>query len=120
MVATGSPFDPVTYKGKTYTISQCNNAFIFPGLTLGMVASKARKMNIDMVKAAYLTLANQCKVLKLEVGCVLPSLDDIKEVNFKIAIEVCKAAIESGVSCAEPGTDVVELVKANQWKPSLP
>ena len=57
MVATGSPFDPVVYKGKTYTISQCNNAFIFPGLTLGMVASKARKMNFEMVKAAYGTLA---------------------------------------------------------------
>ena len=42
--ATGSPFPNVEYKGKTYIISQCNNALIFPGLTLGMIASKARKM----------------------------------------------------------------------------
>ena len=89
MVATGSPFDPVVYKGKTYTVSQCNNAFIFPGLTLGMVASKARRMTYGMMKAAYeaLTTFN----MKLTVpGAMLPALEDISQVNYSIAVEVAK------------------------------
>ncbi|MBT0647597.1 NAD-dependent malic enzyme, partial [Escherichia coli] len=57
LIATGSPFDPVFYDGKTYDIAQCNNAYIFPGLGLGILASKAERVTEAMLITCSKTLA---------------------------------------------------------------
>ena len=88
-VCTGSPFADVIYKGKTYVISQCNNALIFPGLTLGMIASQARKMTKFMVYRAYSVLAAYGALSKNK-NQILPTFDQIKVVNFDIAVAVAK------------------------------
>lgn len=86
-IATGSPFKPVEFNGEKHIISQCNNAFIFPGLTQGMLASRARTMTDKMAHAAYSTLAKYGAATK-GVGQCLPYLEDLQKVNFEIAVKV--------------------------------
>lgn len=98
LVATGSPFDPVTWKDKTYPIAQCNNAYIFPGIGLGVIASGASRITDEMLMAASESLAQHSPLLNNGEGMVLPELKDIQKVSRAIAFAVAKIAQQQGVA----------------------
>lgn len=88
LVATGSPFAPVNYNGRTIPIAQCNNVFIFPAMGLGVVASGARRVTDAMMLAAARALAANSPALRDSSASLLPPLTDIRKVAAQIAIAV--------------------------------
>ncbi|MDF1743823.1 MAG: NAD-dependent malic enzyme [Gimesia sp.] len=98
VIATGSPFDAVDYKGVTHTIAQCNNSYIFPAMGLGILASRARRVTDSMFMAAAMALKETSPALKDPNASLLPSLTTIREVGRHIASAVASAAIEAGVA----------------------
>jgi malate dehydrogenase (oxaloacetate-decarboxylating) len=115
VIAAGSPYDPVEYKGKTYRVSQGNNAFIFPGLGLGAIAVQANRMTDNMIRAACLTLSGFSPTLKDKTAPLLPPVKDIGKVSQAVAHAVAEQAIKDGV--AEKTGDLTKLINEASWKP---
>ena len=95
LVATGSPFPPVTQGGVTYTIAQSNNSYIFPGVGLGVRAVMARRVSDAMMMAAAHALAASVDA-KTPGDSLLPALSDIRSVSRRIAVAVGTAAVADG------------------------
>ncbi|KTD15041.1 NAD-dependent malic enzyme [Legionella israelensis] len=93
LVATGSPFEPVNIHGHHIDIAQCNNAYIFPGVGLGVVASKAKRVSDKMMMAAAIALSELAPAMKTGEGRLLPELINIRQVSRHIA----KAVIQQGI-----------------------
>ncbi len=111
LVATGSPFAPVTLaNGETRPIGQGNNAFIFPGLGLGAVLVEAREITDAMVLAASYALVEYTSREHLSRGLIYPPVSELREVSLFVAARVAKVAIEAGVAAKENlPADVVSL-----------
>lgn len=118
IVATGSPFDPVELNGKTYAISQCNNSYIFPGVGLGVVASKASRVTDNMLMASSYALAEYSAVHNSGSGELLPDLNDIRNVSKYIAKMVYKQAIIDGVTPEVSDEEISTAIDRNFWRPS--
>jgi malate dehydrogenase (oxaloacetate-decarboxylating) len=119
IVATGSPFAPVLYKGKTYTIGQGNNAFIFPGLGFGAILSEAREITDGMVLAAAYALADYTAHKHMANGDIYPPVDDLNEVSLRVATRVVEQAFDDGVAQSKKVTraGAAEYVRAKFWRP---
>jgi len=117
IVATGSPFDPVTYEGKKHYIAQCNNAYIFPGVGLGVIAVGARRVTENMLMTSSESLAECSPLVKGEGELLLPELSDIRQVSKKIAFDVAKQAIADGVASKMEDDDLQAAIDKNFWEP---
>ena len=117
LVATGSPFSPVTVKGKQYPIAQCNNSYIFPGIGLGVIASGASRVTDEMLMAASETLAQHSPLVNNGEGPVLPELNDIQTVSRAIAFAVGKVAQEQGVAVKTSAEALLQAISDNFWLP---
>lgn len=118
IVATGSPFDPVELNGKTYAISQCNNSYIFPGVGLGVVASRATRVTDNMLMASSYALAEYSAVHNSGSTELLPDLNDIRDVSKYIAKMVYKQAIIDGVTPEVSDEAIGKAIDRNFWRPS--
>ncbi|ERL83390.1 hypothetical protein D910_00340 [Dendroctonus ponderosae] len=117
LVATGSPFAPVTYKDKVYPIAQCNNSYIFPGIGLAVIASGAKQVTDGMLMAASRALA-ECSPLATDgVGSLLPDVNDIQGVSKCIAMEVAKMAQIEGVAQVTTEDALSKAIEHNFWAP---
>jgi malate dehydrogenase (oxaloacetate-decarboxylating) len=115
LVATGSPFPPFSYGGTTYTIGQANNAFVFPGLGLGTIVSKARSVSDGMLLAAAATIAEFADASQ-PGSSVMPPVDRVREVSLQVAASVARAAITEGIARAEI-PDVMASIRRAVWEP---
>ncbi len=115
--ASGSPFDPVEYEGRTYVPGQGNNAYIFPGVGLGAIACEACRVTDEMFFAAAKTLANLVSEPDLEKGRVYPSLTMIREVSAAIATAVAEVAYESGIAGRKRPDDLEAYVRSQMYVP---
>lgn len=97
LIATGSPFEPVFYQDESYDIAQCNNAYIFPGLGLGVLAGKLTRVTDTMLSVASKTLAAFSPLANTEKGGLLPPVDIIETVSKAIALQVACAGQQEGV-----------------------
>jgi malate dehydrogenase (oxaloacetate-decarboxylating)(NADP+) len=98
LFASGSPFPSVDLEGKHYVPGQANNAYVFPGLALGVIASHASRVTDEMFAAAARTLADTVSKDALASGRLFPPLASIREVSVKIATAVARVAVERGLS----------------------
>jgi malate dehydrogenase (oxaloacetate-decarboxylating) len=114
LIATGSPFDPVTYQGMTYQIGQANNALIFPGLGLGALVSRARRITDHMIASAARAVA-ELTDSAAPGAALLPPIDDLRATSARVAHAVALAAVHDGV--AEQAGITAESVRAAMWKP---
>ncbi|MFC3284334.1 NAD-dependent malic enzyme [Litchfieldella rifensis] len=117
LVATGSPFLPVTLKGETFPIAQCNNAYIFPGIGLGVIAAKASRVTDTMLMAASNALAKGAPMVKHGEGALLPALGDIREISQAIAFDVAKQAQADGVALTSDDETLWTAIERNFWYP---
>jgi malate dehydrogenase (oxaloacetate-decarboxylating) len=118
LIGTGSPFPAVSFGGKIVPIDQTNNSYIFPGLALGIIASKARRVTDTMIMAAARELATLVPTQTNKQASLLPSLSDSRQLSRSIAQAVGRQAIKDG-EAQVPGEDSLEQeLEANIWEPA--
>ena len=116
LIGTGSPFEPVNAKGRLAHIDQTNNSYIFPGLALGIIASRATRVSDNMIKAAAQALAALAPTRQDKLAGLLPPLANIRSVSRSVAKAVGAQAIKDGL--AEIAlTEVEDALEANFWEP---
>jgi malate dehydrogenase (oxaloacetate-decarboxylating)(NADP+) len=115
--ASGSPFDPVELDGKTLVPGQGNNAYIFPGLGLGVVASGAKHVSEKMFAEAARVLAGEVTEEDLGRSQIFPSLSKIREVSLVIAKAVAQVAFDSGLATVPEPEDLGEFIKEVTFEP---
>ncbi|PET97787.1 NAD-dependent malic enzyme [Bacillus cereus] len=117
LVATGSPFEPVTYNGVTYVIGQSNNALIFPGLGLGTIVVRASVMTDGMFAAAAEAVASMVDASQPGAP-ILPEVEELRNISEMVAIEVAKVAVAEGVAREKlSDNDIKIAVKEAIWEP---
>ncbi len=117
IVATGSPFAPVEFAGRTYRIGQCNNSFIFPGLGLGASLARARHVSDGMFLAAAQALAGTVTQDDLAQSAVYPHLRRIRECSCIVACAVIRRAVTDGLADPEVLVTLEETVRRSMWTP---
>jgi len=115
--ASGSPFDPVTLDGRTHAPTQGNNAYIFPGLGLGVILSGASHVTDDMFYTAARAVANMTTEPMLATGSVLPPLQKIRDVSATIATAVAEYAWIEGLATRPRPDDIMAYVRAHMYDP---
>lgn len=117
LIATGSPFDPVSYKGRSYPVAQSNNSYIFPGMGLGILAVGARRVSDDMFMAASLALSECSPALADPQAALLPSLEGIRDVSRKIALAVARQAQQEGLATQISAEELEQRIDDTVWEP---
>jgi malate dehydrogenase (oxaloacetate-decarboxylating) len=115
LIATGSPFAPVTFKGVTYVIAQVNNAMLYPGLALGAIVSRASRISDGMFAAAASAVSSLVTV-RQPGASLLPHIDDLRSVSLTVAVAVAETAEAEGLSRVKFG-DIVQQVQDGMWQP---
>ncbi|OJJ61720.1 hypothetical protein ASPSYDRAFT_40251 [Aspergillus sydowii CBS 593.65] len=120
MIATGSPFPPVEHNGTKKEIAECNNSTAFPGIGLGVVLSRSRRLSEKMIVAASKALAAKAPVLEDANKPLLPDVEDVRELSLDVAKAVIKTAVEQGLAQEEgiPGDekDLEEWIRVQMWE----
>ena len=117
LIGTGSPFEPVDFGGKKICIDQTNNSYIFPGLALGIVASKAKRVTDTMIMAAAKDLACLCPTQKNKQANLLPSFSESRHLSRSIAQAVGRQAIQDGQARVADEESLTREIEANIWEP---
>ena len=118
--ASGSPFAPVEFDGRTLIPGQGNNAYIFPGLGLGAIVAGARRITDSMFYAAARTLAGLVEASALASGLLYPRLSTIREVSAHIAVAVAEIAYAEGLATAPRPEDLEATVRARMYDGTYP
>jgi malate dehydrogenase (oxaloacetate-decarboxylating) len=120
LVATGSPFAPVSYEARRIPIAQCNNIYIFPAIGLGVVASGARRVTDTMILAAARALAENSPALKDASASLLPALAALRQVAVRMATAVGREAQRTDVAPKGTEDELRRRVISTQWTPAYP
>jgi malate dehydrogenase (oxaloacetate-decarboxylating) len=117
LVGTGSPFAPVEVNGRLVRITQINNSYIFPGLALGILVSRARRVTDGMIMAAAKALASLSPARADKSAPLLPPIADSRKVSAAVAEAVFRQAVADGVAEAVPETAIAAGLRAYVWEP---
>jgi malate dehydrogenase (oxaloacetate-decarboxylating) len=115
LIATGSAFAPVTYKGVTYVVAHVNNAMLYPGLGLGAIVSRAGRISDGMFAAAASAVSSLVAV-RQPGASLLPHIDDLRSVSVTVAVAVAEAAHAEGLAGVK-FDDIVQQVQDAMWQP---
>ncbi len=118
--ASGSPFAPVTLNGKTHVPGQGNNAYIFPGVGLGIVCTGATRVTDSMFIAAARTLASLIRPEELAEGRIYPSLTRIHEVSLAIAVAVAEEVYAKKLTAQPRPADLLGFIQSQMFRPEYP
>jgi malate dehydrogenase (oxaloacetate-decarboxylating) len=115
LIAAGSPFAPVTYKGVTYVVAHLNNAMLYPGLVLGAIVSRASRISAGMFAAAASAVSSLVTV-RQPGASLLPHVDNLRSVSATVAVAVAEAAVAEGLAGVR-FDDIVQQVQDAMWQP---
>ncbi len=116
IVGTGSPFGAVEFGGQTLKIAQTNNSYIFPGLALGIISARAKRVSEGMIMAGAKALAALSPTKKDPAGALLPPLESLRAVSLSVAVAVGRQAAHEGLAGVK-GDAFVKALRANVWEP---
>lgn len=117
LVGTGSPFPPVEVNGKLIRIAQINNSYIFPGLALGILVSKARRVTDGMIMAAAKTLASLSPAREDKTAALLPPIADSRKVGLIVGEAVALQAAAEGVADGGDADTLKQRLREYVWEP---
>jgi malate dehydrogenase (oxaloacetate-decarboxylating) len=117
LVGTGSPFDPVNIAGRRVPVAQTNNSYIFPGLALGIIASRSKHVTDTMVKAAAAELVRHLPTQKNHEGSLLPPLSEARQLGRLIGEAVGRQAIRDGEARVADEGELLRELDATFWQP---
>lgn len=117
LVGTGTAFPPVKFAGKEEPIAQINNSYIFPGLALGIIASKAKRVTDRMIKAAAQELVGHLPTQKNKQASLLPPLSEARALAACIGRAVGKQAIQDGQAQVSDESELERELRSNRWEP---
>ena len=115
--ASGSPFQPVSYDGRTFVPAQGNNAYVFPGTGLGAVACRARTLPDELFLAAARTLADLVGDDDLDRGSLYPPLPDIRKISLAIAVSVAVKAYSMNLARQRKPENIRRAIEAMMYRP---
>jgi len=116
--ASGSPFAPVTFKGKTYVPGQANNAYAFPGIGMGIIACEAMSVTDEMFSVAAKALANEISEDDLAQGRIYPAQTKIRDASAAIATAVAEVAYNQGIARKPKPDDLPTYIKSQMYEPN--
>ncbi|KAA6460881.1 NAD-dependent malic enzyme [Acidobacteria bacterium AB60] len=117
LIGTGSPFAPVEIDGRTIRISQTNNSYIFPGLALGILVSRARRVTDGMIMAAAKRLASLSPTVTNANDALLPPIGESRKVGLAVAEAVGRQAISEGLSALPDPSTFADELQSYVWEP---
>jgi malate dehydrogenase (oxaloacetate-decarboxylating) len=117
VIATGSPFPPRRRSGKEFRVDQNNNAYVYPGIGLGAIAVRARRISDGMFLAAAKTIAEQSPAKRDQEANLLPSLVDIRALSFNVALAVARQAQKEGYANTASEEQTAAAIRAKMWEP---
>lgn len=117
LIATGTGFPPVEYQNRLLEIAQCNNALVFPGIGLGVLAVRASRLTKTMIWAATQALSSHSPTKQNSFAPLLPSLGKAQTIAKHIAIAVAEAAVKEGVAQINQEENLTEIVEGLFWEP---
>jgi malate dehydrogenase (oxaloacetate-decarboxylating) len=118
LIASGSPFPPVTRPdGSKAHVSQCNNLYVFPGMGLGAIVCQASRVTPTMFAAASRAISEMVTQSQMDEGCLLPPLTDVRDVSYRVALAVAKQARDEGLGLIATDERLSELIKSAMWTP---
>jgi malate dehydrogenase (oxaloacetate-decarboxylating) len=117
LIGTGSPFEPVNFGGKKFSVAQTNNSYIFPGLALGIIASKAKRVTDTMIKAAAQELVRLLPTQKDKNASLLPPIAEARQLGRLIGQAVGRQAIKDGQAQVADEDALNRELQANVWEP---
>ncbi|MBK9798142.1 MAG: NAD-dependent malic enzyme [Holophagaceae bacterium] len=118
LVATGSPFQPMEWKGRTLQASQCNNMYIFPGLGLGALVSRASRITDGMILAASRAISDMVTPEQEARGLLLPEMKDIRQVSASVAYALGREARDAGLGRQLDDERLSSIFTRAQWEPA--
>jgi malate dehydrogenase (oxaloacetate-decarboxylating)(NADP+) len=120
IVATGSPFGPVTLDGRTLVPGQGNNAYVFPGVGLGVIVTQAARVTDTMFSTAARALVREVSGESLAQGSLFPPLRDIRRVSVEVAVAVAEVAYHEGLARRPRPTDLRQAVRDSMYDAAYP
>ncbi|MDD5630184.1 MAG: oxaloacetate-decarboxylating malate dehydrogenase, partial [Elusimicrobia bacterium] len=115
--ASGSPFPPYTYKGKTFVPGQSNNAYVFPGIGLGVAVCQAKRVTDEMFFVTAKTLARMTSPQDLAKGRLFPALSQIREISARIAAATAEVAYQRGLTDQPRPRNLLQHMRRMQYQP---
>jgi malic enzyme len=118
LIATGSPFGALSWKGRERLVGQANNVFIFPGVGLAAVVAEVGTITERMFLVAARALADQVSDERLARDALYPPIEALADISRTVAIAVAREAVESGMAGISPRTDLTAAVDEAMWHPA--
>ena len=120
LIATGSPFAPLSRNGVEIPVAQCNNVYIFPAMGLAVTAAQATRVTDEMMRVAAATLGDASPALADPDQPLLPEWTDVPDVAVRIAHAVAVQAVADGVAPKRSGAELTERIAQVRWLPDYP